>query len=78
MKVTDSASETIKEIILDKSDLPGAAGASVTGTIWGLTQSEVAAVMTILIGIAIIAHKFVLIWIALKEHKLKFFKKNKH
>lgn len=75
--ISDVTNETIKEIILDKSDFPGVIGAAATGTVYGLTQSEIAAIMTIMIGISVIAHKIVLIWIALKEHKLKTFKKKK-
>lgn len=69
---------TFKEIMLNKSDLPAAAGGTVTGTIWGLTQNEIAGIMTILIGCSIILHKLVLVWIAIREHKINIRQKTKN
>jgi len=69
--MTTGTIATIKQIALDKSDFPAGIGMTATGTIWGLTQSEVAALMTIGIGLTIMAHKIVLIYIALNEHRIK-------
>jgi len=61
--------EEIKEAIhVTKDDGIAIAGGSTTGGIWGYTQNEIAGLMTIIIGGAIVLHKLVLICITVHRH----------
>ncbi len=76
VEIPQITKEVAQEIHVTKDDLVATAAGGVTGTIYGFTQNDIAAIMTILIGGSVILHKLSLIFIALHKHftQIKYMK----
>jgi hypothetical protein len=63
--------EVLKESTVTKGDIPAAVGIATTGTIWGATANEWAAISTVVIMATVVIQKVFSMWLEYHRYKME-------